>query len=483
MSAAANGATDDGARTNGATNDGASANGATSIQPDAPIQVKAGRHREASLYQALHGTGAGDGRTLAQLREAALKAYEALEMPVWRRSGFWSTSLATLDLDALETSVSESGVPDVVSRTLPDRPRAGRIVQSAGAVVQVELDEALAERGVILCSLEQAFEQHGELVREWFSKRLPIDRHKLEAANAALWTGGAFVHVPHGVVVEEPFEIVYAIDRPGVAQYGRTLVLGGPMSEFRVHEYDLAEDFEGQALHAGAFELYLQDGARCRLAQFQDWGSGEVYDSSTRFVGVGRDAYCHWLPALLGGHLVRQHLELAVTEKGGDMAFRGLFFAEEHEHLDVFAVDLHETGPSGGDVHWRGTATGESRASFEGLIQIDPGAQQTHTYLQIHTMMLSPKARVDAIPSVLVSADDVSASHGGTVGELDETAIFYMQSRGLDRAAAVRVIVEGFFEPLVAELQDEALEELVRGRVAEKLAAAREDIEAYATSR
>ncbi|HEV3034371.1 MAG TPA: SufD family Fe-S cluster assembly protein [Solirubrobacteraceae bacterium] len=464
-----------GGASNGAQS--ASTNGAT------PIQVKAGRHREATLYEALHGAGAGDGRTLAQLREAALRVYESSELPVWRRSGFWSTTLQDLDLEALETSVQEDGVPDVVTRTLPSRPRAGRIVQSAGAVVQVELDAELAAKGVILCSLEQAFEQHRELVSEWYSKRVPIDRHKLEAANAALWTGGAFLYVPHGVVVEQPFEIVYAIDRAGVAQYGRTLVLGGPTSEFRVHEYELAEDFEGQALHAGVFELYLQDGARCRVAQYQDWGRGEVFDVSTRFVGVGRDAYCHWLPALLGGHLVRQHLELAVTEKGGDMAFRGLFFAEEHEHLDVFAVDLHETGPSGGDVHWRGTATGESRASFEGLIQIDPGAQQTHTYLQIHSMMLSPKARIDAIPSVLVSADDVSASHGGTVGELDETAIFYMQTRGLDRAAAVRVIVEGFFEPLVAELQDEALEELVRGRVAEKLAAAREDIETYATSR
>jgi Fe-S cluster assembly protein SufD len=361
-------------------------------------------------------------------------------------------------------------------------------VQSAGAVVHVELEEALAERGVILCSLEQAFEEHSELVSRWFSKRLPIDRHKLEAANAAFWTGGVFLYVPRGVTVEEPFEIVYAIDRPGIAQYGRTLVVGGETSEFRVHEYDLAESFTdgGQALHAGAFELYLQDGARCHLAQYQDWSParpGEVFDTSTRFVGVGRDAYCHWLPALLGGHLVRQHLELAVMEKGGDMAFRGVFFAEEREHLDVFAVDLHETGPSGGDVHWRGTATGESRASFEGLIQIDPGAQQTHTYLQIHTMMLSPKARLDAIPSVLVSADDVSASHGGTVGELDETAIFYMQTRGLDRPAAVRVIVEGFFEPLISELQNEALEELVRTRIESKLAAAREDIETYATSR
>jgi Fe-S cluster assembly scaffold protein SufB len=462
------------------------------VPPEA-VAVKAGRHREASLYHALAGAGAGGaGRSLEELRTAARAAYEGLELPVWRRSGFWTTNLQSLDLDAVKLdpaaagasgSASSVGIPDVVTRTLPDRARAGRLIQNGSQVVHLELDPALAERGVILCSLQDAFRDHAELVGEWFSKRLEIDRHKLEAANAAFWSGGAFLHVPAGVVVEDPFEIVYAIEKPGVAQYGRTLVVGAANSDFRVHEYDLAEDFEGQALHAGAFELYLQDGARCRLAQLQDWGSGEVFDASTRFVGVGRDAYCHWLPSLLGGHLVRQHLEIAVMGKGGDMAFRGLFFAEEHEHLDVFAVDLHETGPSGGDVHWRGTAAGESRASFEGLIQIDPGAQQTHTYLQFHSMMLSPKARIDAIPSVLVSADDVSASHGGTVGELDEALIFYMQTRGLDRAAAVRVIVEGFFEPLVAEIKDEALEQIVREKVAVKLAAAREDIEAYAASR
>jgi Fe-S cluster assembly scaffold protein SufB len=499
------------------------------------VAVKPGRHRESTLYHALHGAGAGDGRTLEQLREAALRVYESQELPVWRRSGFWTTSFEGLDLDRLQVRhhSPDAGVPQVVRDTLPERERAGRIVQRDGTVVSLELDPELKRRGVILCSLEEAAREYTELFTQWYSKRLTYDRHKLEAANAALWTGGAFLHIPAGLQIEQPFEIVYAIDGPGTAQYGRTLIVGERGAEFRVHEYDLASGFagpdtasggardsegdgveantaaggardsekggvgqdtsvddaadaesaHGQALHAGAFELYLNDGARCRLAQVQDWGSGEVFDASTRFVGVGRDAYCHWLPALLGGHLVRQHLELAVSEPGGDMAFRGVFFAQEQELLDVFAVDLHETGPSGGDVHWRGAATGESRASFEGLIQIDPGAQQTHTYLQIHTMMLSHKARLDAIPSVLVSADDVSASHGGTVGELDEDAIFYMQTRGLDRASAVRVIVEGFFEPLISQLDDEPLEEIVRTKIAAKLAAARDDIEAYAASR
>jgi Fe-S cluster assembly scaffold protein SufB len=459
------------------------------------VAVKAGRHREASLYHALAGAGAGDtlkgtgGRSLAELRELALRAFEDSELPVWRRSGFWTTSFSELDEQLLvpredAAHTHEEGVPPFVASAIPERPRAGRIVQLDNAMVHVELDPRLAEQGVILCSLEQAAELHRERFAQWYSKRLTIDRHKLEAANAAFWTGGAFLYVPEGLIVEDPFEIVYAIGGAGVAQYGRTLVIGGRGSDFKVHEHDLAADFdEGQSLHAGAFELYLQDNARCRLAQVQDWGSGDVFDASTRFVGVGRDAYCHWLPSLLGGHLVRHHLELAVSEPGGDMAFRGLFFTEAQEHLDTFAVDLHETGPSGGDVHWRGAATGSSRASFEGLIQIDPGAQQTHTYLQIHTMMLSPKARLDAIPSVLVSADDVSASHGGTVGELDEDSIFYMATRGLDRPSSVRLLVEGFFEPVLGQLEDEPLEELVRGKIAAKLAAARDDIEAYATAR
>lgn len=480
------------------TSMGAPMNGAAPPDASEGVVVKPGRHREASLYHALAGAGAGAGHTLVELRAQAARAFEQSELPVWRRSGFWTTSFSELNLDAVDARAhaSAQGAPDFVATAIPDRPRAGRIVQLDSSIVHVELDPQLAERGVILCSLEDAARDHTALFEQWYSKRLTIDRHKLEAANAAFWSGGAFLYVPDNVVVEDPFEIVYAISGPGVAQYGRTLVIGGKSSGFRVHEHDLAADFgpgieddnpDGeqprQSLHAGAFELYLQDNARCRLAQVQDWGTGDVFDASTRFVGVGRDAYCHWLPALLGGHLVRHHLELAVMEPGGDMAFRGLFFTEAHEHLDTFAVDLHETGPSGGDVHWRGAATGQSRASFEGLIQIDPGAQKTHTYLQIHTLMLSPKARLDAIPSVLVSADDVSASHGGTVGELDEASIFYMASRGLDRPSAVRLLVEGFFEPVLGQLEDEPLEELVRTKIAAKLAAAREDIEAYATAR
>jgi Fe-S cluster assembly protein SufD len=440
--------------------------------------------RMAVLNRALDGAGAGDGRSLDDLKAAARERFEALDVPTWRRSGFWTTTFRNLDAESLRpVPAAADSLPGVVTDALGDQKLAGLLVQRGATVVHAELDPDLAAKGVILCSLEDAARDHTELFHRYYLRRLTQDRDKFEAARGAFWTGGAFLYVPPGVVVEEPFQIVYAIDDAGTAQYAQTLAIGDRGADFRLREYDLAPDFEGQALHAGGFELYLEDGARCRLAHLQDWGAGEVYDVSTHFVSVGRDAYCHWLPSHLGGHLCKQHLELAVSEQGGDMAFRGIFFTERDEHLDLFAVDLHETGPSSGDVHWRGAATGDSRASFEGLIQIRPGAQQTHTYLQIHTMMLSPGAKLDAIPSVLVSADDVSASHGGTVGELDEALIFYMQSRGLSRAEAVRVIVEGFFEPLISELEDETLADLVRNRIAQKLSAAAADVEAYATAR
>ena len=131
-------------------------------------RAKSGAHREAALYHALARRGAADGRSLGELREAALEAAAAAELPVWRRSGFWTTSFESLDFDALAGGAdagAPTAVPEIVERTLPERTRAGRIVQADGGVVSLELAPELATRGVILCSLEDAFAEHAELVR------------------------------------------------------------------------------------------------------------------------------------------------------------------------------------------------------------------------------------------------------------------------------------------------------------------------------
>jgi Fe-S cluster assembly protein SufD len=400
-------------------------------------------------------------------RKAALEVFEREELPTWRRSGFWTTSLRKLRLDELEPRRYEpvDELPEIVREHLGEEEHAGLIVQRGASVVYAHN----ADPRIVVTPLEQAVEEHPELVEEWFAKRLPHDEGKFAAATAAFWTGGAFIHVPKNVQVEHPIQVVYLIDEPGTAQYAHTLAVIGEFAECRMREYCLAPDFDGQALHAGAFELYAHPGSHVDLAHYQDWGAGEVHDVSVKRVQIGRDARVKWVPVHLGGHVTKQRLDIVTAEPGSDMRHTGMYFTEGDEHLDLFTTDLHEAGHTTGDTIWKGALTGESRASYEGLIEIVPDAQESHTYLQTHQILLSPKAKGDAIPSLIVKTDNVSASHGGTVGELDEDQIFYMMTRGLARTEAVRILLEGYFEEVVQRLEDPGLEALVRRRIAEKL--------------
>ncbi len=415
---------------------------------------------------------------LDEKRASALEIYEREEVPTWRRSGFWTTTLRGLDLDALEPRRYDP---------IADPPEiAGPLEDLSALIVQRGASTVFTWSGderIVVMPLEQAAEEHPDLVERWYAKRLDPADGKFEAANAAFWTGGAFIHVPRGVVLEKPIQIVYEIEDAGTAQYARTLGVVEENAQARIREYCVAPDFEGQALHAGAFELYLEQGANVHLAHFQDWGAGEVHDISVKRVEIARDAHCTWTPVHLGGKLTKQTLDIITAEQGADMRHYGLYFTEGDEHLDLFTTDLKEAGPTTGDTIWKGALTGSSRASYEGLIQINKGAQDTHTYLQTHSMLLSPKAKGDSIPSLIVETDNVSASHGGTVGELDEDLVFYMQTRGLTRAQAMRILVEGYFEPVVQKLDDEQLETLVRERIAEKLTAARDQVAKYIEAR
>lgn len=424
---------------------------------------------------------------LEERRKAALDAFERDPVPTWRRSGFWTTSLRNLDIDALEPrryepvgSVDE--LPPEVRDALDDEPGA-LIVQRGASTIYLNVDQELIDQGVVVMPLEQAVTEHEELVREWYMRRLSEDEGKFPAAAAAFWTGGVFVHVPKDVRVEKPIQTVYAIDEPGTAQYAHTLAIVGEHAECAIREYTLGGDFDGQALHAGGFELYARPGARAKLAHFQDWGRGEVYDISTKRVEIARDAFVSWVPVHLGGRLTKQTLDIVTAEPGSDMRHTGMYFTERDEHLDLFTTDRHEAGHTAGDTVWKGALTGDSRASYEGLIHIVPNAQETHTYLQTHQMLLSQKAKGDAIPSLIVETDNVSASHGGTVGELDEDQIFYMMTRGIPRVEAVRTLVEGYFEEVVQRLDDPGLEELVRRRIGEKLLAAEDQVSEFVGQR
>jgi Fe-S cluster assembly protein SufD len=410
-------------------------------------------------------------------RQAALEVYEREPVPTWRRSGFWTTTLRHLRLDELEPRHYDRMAerPEIVA----DDDLAALIVQRGASVVYTEINDPR----VTIKPLEEAAGEDQEVVERFWGKRVSHEEGKFPAATAAFWTGGAFIHVPRGEKIEKPIQVIWLIDEPGTAQYASTLAVVEENAECEIREYCLAPDFDGQALHSGLFELFVRPGANVRLANLQDWGGGEVYDISTKRVEIARDAHCSWVPIHLGGRLTKQTLDIITAERGSDMRHTGLYITEGDEHLDLFTTDLHEAGDTTGDTVWKGALTGESRASYEGLIHIVKGAQNTDTYLQTHSMLLSPRAKGDSIPSLIVETDNVKASHGGTVGEVDEDQIFYMMSRGIPRREAVRILVEGYFEEVIARLHDPRLEEIVRERIVEKIAAAEEDVREYVAHR
>src|SRR6478672_7699418 len=266
-------------------------------------------------------------------RAAALEVYEREPVPTWRRSGFWTTTLRHLKLDELEPkrydAITER--PEIVAND----ELAALIVQRGASVVYSEVND---DR-ITLTSLEEAAESHPELVEKYWGKRNSADEGKFPAATGAFWTGGVFLHVPRGEKIEKPIQIIWQIDEPGTAQYAQTLAVAEELAECEVREYFLAPDFDGQALHAGSFEMFVGPGANARVAHFQDWGAGEVYDISTRRIEIARDAHCSWVPIHLGGHLTKQTLDIITAEQGSDMRHTGLYITQGNDHLDLYTSD------------------------------------------------------------------------------------------------------------------------------------------------
>src|SRR4051794_30042694 len=208
---------------------------------------KPGAHREATLYRALNGAGAGPGSP-DELRARAREAFEALELPVWRRSGFWTTSLRDLDAETLSQR-DAAEVPAFVDEVLGDEELAGVIVQNASSVVRAELDPELATKGVVFCALEDA---PAELRDRYLSKRLTIDRDKVEAAAAAFWRGGAFLYVPRGVVDAKTLQVACPADEAGTAQNRHTLDVADAQADCRFRPHKLAAHFSHPSRHSGA---------------------------------------------------------------------------------------------------------------------------------------------------------------------------------------------------------------------------------------
>jgi len=211
------------------------------------------------------------------------------------------------------------------------------------------------------------------------------------------------------------------------------------------------------------------DNATARHVRIQDRAQPHMQTGRTT-VNVGRDAHFSSSSFDLGGGLVRNDFIIDIANPGSEVSFDGLYLAGEGQHIDNHTRVDHRVGPATSKQEYRGILNGKCRCVWNGKAIVHEGADGTDADQANHNLLLSEKAEIDAKPELEIYTDDVKCSHGTTVGQLDETALFYLRSRGLDRQHAKQVLTHAFAAGLVARIPVESARDAVGVLVEARLA-------------
>lgn len=411
---------------------------------------------------------------MREKRQVAWSLFEELPMPTTSDEDWRRTDIRALKWDRLQLPSGSSVKPASHLAELPQDLRtgldegkeaAGRLAFVNDQLVYRELAAGLAEQGVIFSDLGSAVREHPELVQKYFmSECVAPSDGKFAALNGAYWQGGAFIYVPKEVEINEPFQVVFALEGEGTAIFPHTLIVAERFASLNLIEETLSRDsHEGQALNNGIVEIIAGDGAQVRYVEIQGWGEN-VFNFNTKRAVHRPDSLVVWETGQLGARLTKTYVDSILHGNGSSAEFNGVYLVSGKQHVDLDTLTHHIGLSTGGDLLLKGAARDNARAVFQGMIKIDPSGQQTNSYLKNENLLLSDGARSDSIPGLQIDANDVRASHGATVSRIDEEYVFYLQSRGIPRNTAVHMIVEGFFSSVFDRMGQE--------RVREKLAAA-----------
>jgi len=215
--------------------------------------------------------------------------------------------------------------------------------------------------------------------------------------------------------------------------------------------------------------INVGDSADARHLRIQDRALDHMQTGRTT-VSLGRDARFTSASFDLGGGLVRNDITIDIAKPGAEVSFDGLYLAGEGQHIDNHTRVDHRVGPATSKQEYRGILNGKCRCVWNGKAIVHEGADGTDADQANHNLLLSEKAEIDAKPELEIYTDDVKCSHGTTVGQLDESSLFYLRSRGLDRQHAKQVLTHAFAAGLVSRIPVRTARDAVGALVEARLA-------------
>ena len=411
------------------------------------------------------------------LREKRLEAWELAEsMPVpttkdepWRR-----TDLRRVDWTQGHTLVNPNGsttigqVPTELYRPLIGDEQGGLLVFVDGKLVYIECSDELDSKGVVFTDLSTAWRDHRDLLEQYFmTQAVRPDEGKFAALHAALWTHGVFLYVPAGVDVDQPLHSVEYTTGGDLTSTHILVVVDDEASATYLHE-SVSPYRSEQSTHLGVTELLVGEGGNLRYVGLQNWNESTVSIGHQRG-RVEKGGELDWVSGEMGTRFSKlfQTLDLDGDDSFGRIS--GLYFTHGRQHLDLDTQQNHHALRTTSDLLYKGVLKEKSHTVWQGMILVDPGAQRTDGFQANRNLMLDSTARSDSIPGLEIEADDVRCTHAATAGRIDDTELFYLLSRGIPRDVAEKLIVDGFFDPVMQRIPFEGVRERLAMSIDEKL--------------
>ena len=380
----------------------------------------------------------GEPAWLRDARMDAWRQYEAMDFPdpsdeEWRR-----TDVRAISFHAL------------------------RIEQAAQ-----RFDAGALPAGVVLTELRTAAREYEHIVRRYLYQNVAPGEWKYLALNAALWSGGAFLYVPRGVELAAPVTSLLVPSADGAALFPRTIVVAEAGSKLIL--VDETESGAGApSLVSGAVELFIGDGAQVEYYNLNRWGEN-VYNFNTVRATLGRDATFTALAAGIGSKLTKMRIDTLMPEPGARADLLGVTFGDGDQHFDYNTRQEHTGAHTISDLQFKSALTDSASLVWYGVTRINHGASASEANQTSRNLLLSEHAKAAPIPILEIEAYDVAkCSHGATAGPVEETELFYLESRGIPRETAEHMLVEGFFADVIDRIPNAALRDRVLDAVLEK---------------
>ena len=379
------------------------------------------------------------------VRDQLIERYRALPLPTTKDEAWRFTDLGGFDPD----SFSANGATEIAAPpSMLDIDAAGiATVSEAG----IELERA--PEGVRFEPLADGHERLGQLVGT---------DEKFAAHNAAMWQHGLLVHVPRGVVVEQPLYVRVANSVEGGSLFWRLLIVAEPESRFTVIEEYASASPELSGYSNAVVEVFVDQGAKVEYVSVQNL-SRSTWHFASHHAKVERDAELDWVAGGFGSAKGKIRIQNDLAGPGATSRVTGAYFADGTQHLDYDTFQEHIAPHTTSDFAFKGALRDRATAVWRGMIRVERDAQKTNAYQENRNLLLSPKAHADSIPGLEILANDVRCTHGATLGQVDREMLFYLMARGLSRAEAERLIVRGFFQDVLDRIELEPVREALAG--------------------